>query len=253
MTIIMDRITVTAMASSGGPRGKSRGNNGGDRLLILLQLTNASFPTGAFTHSYGFESWIQDGSIASAGDAEVCSRDWLRFNIATCDAVAVVLSYRDAQHGNMVNLVEVDDQLDAIKLTRESRSASTMTGSALMTAGRDIFDLPQLAQFSEMARNGECRGHYAVAYGVLSSELGLSETEAVTTFLWSSFSGLVGVLQRLLPMKQSDAQRIIADAGSLIDQCAEIARTREIMSASFAALDTASMRHERLHTRLCIS
>jgi urease accessory protein len=230
-------------------------SNGGDRLLTLLQLTNAAFPTGAFTQSYGFETWIDDNSIATAADAEQQCRDWLRFNLATCDAVATALSHRCVLRGDFGGLPEIDRQLGALKLSRESRSASQMTGAALMAAGRDIFDMPQVATLADMVRNGEAEGHHAVVYGALSVGLGLTEAETVTSLLWSGLSSLVGVVQRLVPLRQSEAQRIIAGAHALIDRCAEIARMRELstMAASLAALDVASMRHERLHTRLCIS
>jgi urease accessory protein len=229
--------------------------NGGDRLLTLLQLTNAAFPTGAFTQSYGFETWIDDNSIATAADAEQQCRDWLRFNLTTCDAVAATLAHRCVLRGDFADLPEVDRQLGALKLSRESRSASRMTGAALIAAGRDIFDLPQIIQLAEMVRNGEAEGHHAVVYGTVGVGLGLTESETITSFLWSGLSSLVGVVQRLVPLGQADAQRIIAGANALIDRCAEIARMRDLrtMAASLAALDVASMRHERLHTRLCIS
>ena len=34
-----------------------------DRLLYLLQVVNSAFPTGAFNHSYGFETLIDSGEI----------------------------------------------------------------------------------------------------------------------------------------------------------------------------------------------
>jgi urease accessory protein len=229
--------------------------NGGDRLLTLLQLTNAAFPTGAFTHSYGFETWIEDRTIVTAADADRHCSDWLRFNLATCDAVAAALSHRWVLRDEFSGLVGIDRQLGALKLSRESRSASKMTGAALIAAGRDIFNPPQISRLAEMIRAGDCEGHHAVVYGTLSVGLGLNETETVTSFLWSGLSSLVGVVQRLVPLGQTEAQRIIAGAGPLIDRCADIARMRDLqsMSASLAALDVASMRHERLHTRLCIS
>lgn len=230
-------------------------NNGGDRLLALLQITNATFPTGAFTHSYGFETWIADGSIANAAQAEQSCLDWLRFNLATCDAAAAALAHRTTLLDDMAGIVAIDRQLDAIKLSRESRSASAMTGAALLAAGRDIFALLEIARLDRLVQAGKCAGHHAVVYGVLSVGLGLTEQETVTSFLWTGLSGLVGVVQRLLPLGQVEAQRIIAGAASLIDRCSEIARTRDLhtMATSLAALDVASMRHERLHTRLCIS
>ena len=40
-----------------------------ERLLYLLQVANASFPTGAFNHSYGFETWIDSGALDDAAPA----------------------------------------------------------------------------------------------------------------------------------------------------------------------------------------
>lgn len=230
-------------------------NNGGDRLLTLLQVTNAAFPTGAFTHSYGFETWLHDGTIANAADAEQRCVDWLRFNLATGDAAGVALAHRCCVFDDMQGIEAIDRQLGAIKLSRETRAASVMTGSALIASGRDIFELPEIGRLAAKIADGACEGHHAVVYAALAAGLGFSEKEAVTSFLWASFSSLVGVVQRLLPLGQTEAQRMVAKAAALVDHCSEIARTRELrqLSSSFATLDIASMRHERLQTRLCIS
>ncbi len=245
---------ITTMAKRRSQTPSSQ-DNGGDRLLTILQVTNSAFPTGAFTHSYGFETWVDNGVIGDAREAEIRCFDWLRFGVATGDAAAVALTYRSVVHGNMGALAEIDRQVGAIKLSRESRDASIMMGASLIAAGRDIFASPQIGALAAMVQNGECEGHHAVAYGALSAGLGFSEQQAVASFLWTALSGLVGVVQRLVPLGQAEAQRIIAGAGRLIDDCSEIARTRELdaISTSFAALDVASMRHERLSARLCIS
>jgi urease accessory protein len=248
----MWRGTTTIRGAVEPPRTNS---NGGDRLLALLQVTNAAFPTGTFTHSYGFETWLDKGVISNAAEAETRCRDWLRFNLATGDAAAAALAYRSTLMDDMAGIEEIDRQAGAIKLSRESRSASVMTGTALIAAGRDIFDLPQIVRLAAMIDTKECDGHHAVVYGVLATGLGFTEQETVTSFLWAGLSSLVGVIQRLTPLGQTEAQRIVANASSLVDKCSEIARTRDLrsLSSSFATLDVASMRHERLPTRLCIS
>ncbi|MGA0533016.1 urease accessory protein UreF [Hansschlegelia sp. KR7-227] len=251
-TAMAKRPTATdkSAASAFRPRG-----NGGDQLLALLQLTNASFPTGAFTHSCGFETWIFSGAVADAAEAERRCRDWLRFGLATCDAVAVAGSYRAALDGDVETLAALDAGLDALKLARETRAASVMTGKALLAAGRDIFELEGMRRYQAMMEDGRCAGHHAVVYGIAGAGLALGEAETVTSYLWSGFSNLVAVTQRLVPLGQVDAQRMIAAAGPLIDECAAIARARppERMCSTYAALDAAAMRHERLPTRLCIS
>lgn len=254
----MKRMAIMRTATTttrGAVQTNATNSNGGDRLLALLQVTNAAFPTGAFTHSYGFETWLHDGTILNAADAEQRCVDWLRFNLATGDAAAVALAYQCCVFNDMQGIEVIDRQVGAIKLSRETRSASIMTGAALVTSGKDIFDLPQIIRLGEKVAAGECEGHHAIVYGVLASGLGFSEKEAVTSFLWASFSSLVGVVQRLVPLGQTEAQRMVANAATLVERCSEIARTRELrhLSSSFVTLDIASMRHERLQTRLCIS
>ncbi|GLK66924.1 urease accessory protein UreF [Hansschlegelia plantiphila] len=251
MRLMAKRPTATDKARAAfRPQG-----NGGDQLLALLQLTNASFPTGAFTHSFGFETWIDAQVVADAAEAERRSRDWLRYAIATGDAVAVALSYRAALDGDVDALVALDAQVGALKLSRETRSASVMTGKALLAACRDIFELEGTRRFEAIVADGACEGHHAVLYGIAGAGLALGEAETVTSYLWSSIANLVAVTQRLVPLGQVDAQRIVKAAGPLIDECSAIARSRpaERMCSACAALDAAAMRHERLPTRLCIS
>lgn len=232
------------------PRG-----NGGDQLFTLLQLTNPSFPTGAFSHSFGFETWIYNGAVGDAREAEYRCRAWIRYGIATCDAVAVAQAYRAALNGDAERLASLDRSLGAMKLARETRDASIMTGKALLAACRDIFDLEGMRRYRVMMDGGSCDGHHAIIFGTAGAGLGLGEAETVSTYLWSSFSSLIAVAQRLVPFGQVDAQRIVTAVGPLLDECAIIARTRqpERMSSAYAALDAAAMRHERLPTRLCIS
>ena len=237
------------------PMSAGSGNNGGDQLLALLQVANASFPTGAFSHSYGFETWISEGIVSDAATAEGQCRDWLRFGIATADAVAVVAAFRDTLYNDMGGIVVLDHRIDALKLARETRSASTKTGAALIAACRDIFNIEQAGRLDGLVRSGTTPGHHAVVYGVAGAALGFTEHQTVASFLWTGFSNLVSVVARLVPLGQVEVQRIVAAGAPLVETCAEIARTRPIerMGSLLASLDTAAMRHERLPSRLCIS
>ena len=129
-----DQRTQASVSANFRPRG-----NGGDPLFALLQLTNASFPTGAFTHSFGFETWIHDRCRRRrARGRNVDAVLGCAIGIATCDAVAVCQAYRAALNGDAERLASLDRSLGALKLARETRDASIMTGKALLAACRDI-------------------------------------------------------------------------------------------------------------------
>lgn len=229
--------------------------NGQDPMLLLMQVTNAAFPTGSFTQSYGFENWLDEHRIRTAAEAAERLRLWLRHNLAKGDAVAVTQAFRHTLYGEEQHLMALNRLVGAVKFTREGREASEKSGQAWLAAFQDIFDLAPVIRLRERLSADGQLPHQAVVYGTGCAALGFSEDQAVETYLWTSFSNLAAVIARLLPIGQVELQRMIADALPQVRECTEIARTTppERMSASYSALDAAAMRHEVQTTRLCIS
>ena len=226
-----------------------------ERLLYLLQVANASFPTGAFNHSYGFETWIDAGALDDAARFECACRDWLRYGAQRTDGAAVAHACRHAAAGDLAALVGLDHIVGALKLSRESREASFKTGRALLGAYRDIFGAQPLASFAEAVREGRCEGHQAVVFGAAAAAQGIGTGDAVLAFLHAALSNLVSVGARLIPLGQIESQRIVRSAWPLLTAGAADACALELdaLGSATAGLDIASMRHERLHTRLCMS
>ena len=224
-------------------------------LLYLLQVANAAFPTGAFNHSYGLETWIDRDRIRDAETAEAACRDWLRWGVAPADGAAVAAAHRACLANDTALLAELDATVGALKLARELREASLKTGRALINATRDIFQGPRLLAYDAMVRDGRGLGHQCVAFGVAAADFEVSEDQAVLAYLHAGLMNVVGVAARLVPLGQVEAQRIVARAWPLLQGCTAIARARELRhyGSSTVALDVAAMRHERLTTRLCMS
>ena len=222
------------------------------RLLYLLQVANASFPTGAFNHSYGFETWIDSGALDDAASFESACRDWLRYGARRTDGAAVAHAHRLADAGDLDAMVGLDHIVGALKLSRESREASFKTGRALLGAYRDIFGAQPLASFAEAVREGRCEGHQAIVFGAAAQAQAIATGDAVLAFLHAALSNLVSVGARLIPLGQIESQRIVHDAWPLLTAGAEDACATELdaLGSATAGLDIASMRHERLHTRL---
>ncbi len=227
-----------------------------NRLLYLLQVATASFPTGAFNHSYGFETWFDSEAIKDAASFETAVRDWLIHAVGPLDGVAVAQAQRAAASGDCAVLVELDHIVGAMRLTRETREASVKTGQSLLTTLCAVFDAPMvLADFAAAVRGGRCDGHQAVGFGAAAGAFGLSTEEAVLAYLQSSFANLAAVAARLVPIGQVETQRIIRRAWPLLISSTEeaVRADQGSMSAITVALDIASMRHQDLHTRLCMS
>jgi urease accessory protein len=225
------------------------------QLLYLLQVANASFPTGAFNHSYGFETWIDSGAIDDAAAFDIACRDWLQYGVATADGAAVAHAHRFASQSDLAALIDLDLVVGALKLSREAREASHKTGRALMVALADIFAVSDLEAFATAIRDGRCEGHQAVIFGAAAQAHNVGERDAVLAFLQTTLSNLTGVGARLIPLGQVETQRIVKNAWPLLQSLAEEACAMEVdqLGTASAGLDVASMQHERLHTRLCMS
>jgi urease accessory protein len=226
-----------------------------DSLLVLLQVANAAFPTGAFNHSYGFETLIEQGYIKDGPTLSHHCRDWVRFAVAPADGAAVALAHRAQQAGDIAALASLDETVGALKLARETREASIKTGRALLSALTDIFETEGLVTLTRAVQQGHCEGHQATIFGAGAALLGVAEREAVLAFLQSSLSNIASVGARLIPLGQVETQRIVARARTLLHEALEVALTRSLhrLGGAAIAFDIGAMEHERLETRLCMS
>jgi len=224
-------------------------------LLYLLQVANGSFPIGSFSHSYGLETLIQDGRITNAEDLVDMAHLWLRYGVATSEGGAVGVAFRATRENDFTTLGDLDEVLTALKLTRETREASIKIGKAFLRTVSSTFGWEGVDRYRRGTAEGWCVGHYATAFGVAAAEAGVSATEAVLAFLHSSLYGVVGVAARIVPLGQLDAQRVLAGSWPQIVDCAEIALGLGLDDLSVLAtvMDIASMHHERLYSRLCMS
>lgn len=227
-------------------------------LLYLLQVASSSFPTGSFSHSGGFETLIQEGAIGDAESLESAVQQWVRYGLARADGAAVALAERVEVGGRddpEAALAELDESLTALKLARESREASLKMGDAFLRAAGDAFGGERLAAYGEAVRAGLCVGHYATAFGVAAADAGVSVPQAVLAFLFGSYSNVVAVAARLIPLGQLDTHRILARSRPHLVRCARVSLDTKLadLGAATVCLDLAAMRHERLYSRLCIS
>lgn len=225
------------------------------KLLFLLQLSDSFFPTGAFTQSYGLETYIQSGMIMDKNTLFQFLQTYLLESIATSDGPAVLHAYRAAADGDWPGIMEVDAILTAQKFARESREASINTGKRMLRAVLRLFPDQSLEQFHELVRQEKTSGHHAVVYGLMARVLGLGEKETALAFAYTSAAGLVNNAVRLIPLGQNDGQWVLLSLGDVIRQA--VAKSCTVSPAELGvtapALEIRAMQHERLYSRLFMS
>jgi urease accessory protein len=226
-----------------------------DALQALCQLTSGSFPTGAFSHSYGLETFVQEGRVR---DVQTFG-DWLAVHLthaaAPTDGAAVALVNRAVTAGDWDAVTRIDALLTALKLAPEIRTASVTTGRAALRAAREIFPGPPVESYARLLERQDALGNLAGVFGCVTASLKIAPPASTLAFLWSAASSLTSVATRLVPLGAVAAQRCLRELGGCIRDAATAADAlgEHELHASAVAQDIAALRHARLYSRLCIS
>ena len=224
----------------------------GKPLLTLLQLTDSFFPTGAFAHSFGLETYVQLELVNDPEAFEMFLRSTLHHGFRNSDVVAIGLTYKAT---GIEQIIDLDARLTAMKIARESREGSIKIGKQFLRNTAILERNEMLDEYTERVRSGRCAGHHAIAYGLVGSTAKIDLFSAVLGYLHAHIVGQVSAAVRLIPLKPTDGQRIIqAIRPELIDiaRYAEEA-SMDDLSGFTPGLDIRGMQHERLYSRLFIS
>jgi urease accessory protein len=218
-------------------------------LYRLMAWLSPAYPVGSFSYSSGIEWAVEAGDATDP--ASLCR--WLVCMVEEggifCDAVLLVHAHRAAAAGDECALRAVAELAAALAPSKERHLETTAQGRAFIETTRAAWPCPALDRLAA-AWNGPVA--YPVAVGVAAAGHGIPLAVALPAYLQALVANLVSAAIRLVPLGQTDGQRLLASLEPVI--AAAIGRAlatplEEIGGAAFRA-DLASMHHETQHTRL---
>lgn len=223
-----------------------------ESLLALLQFTDSFFPTGAFAHSFGLETYVQDGRVHDHETLESFLRATLHHGMRTGDALAVALTYKATE---IEQIVYLDQRLTAMKISRELREGSVKIGKQFLRSAATLAKSEMLDEYLKRIQSRKCAGHHAIGYGLIASAAKIDLHSTLLGYLHTHVVSQVSAAVRLIPLKPTDGQRVIQHLRSDLLEVAEFAQTADMegLGGFTPGLDIQSMRHERLYSRLFIS
>lgn len=204
---------------------------GDSSLLTLMAWLSPAYPVGTFAYSHGLERAIHDGQVRDAAGLADWIADLLEHGAGRTDALLLAAAWRGEA---------VADLAAALAPSAERLLETEAQGTAF-------------AATTAAAWGGlETPVPYPVAVGRAAGERGLPLEVTLAAFLQAFVSTLVSAGIRLVPIGQTEGQRIIA---ALAPHCLSLARTAaggalEDIGGCAILSDIASMRHETLTTRL---
>jgi urease accessory protein len=220
-------------------------------LLEGLRFIDTFFPSGGYAFSSGLEAAVQAGAVKDSDQLTRYVEDFLRGGMSRREALAAKLANRAGETGELQTAVNVDRELDATKLGRESRLASRQMGRQVMKVAADqLRGKAVLREFRDAVEADRTPGHLAVSFGLTLGACGWNGEATAAAFLYQTAVGFVSAAMRLSPIGQREGQRVLGEWLPVIDRISREVSTREPMSSWSPIQDIYAMRHGRLEWRL---
>ena len=216
-------------------------------LYRLLAWLSPGYPVGAFAYSHGLEWAVETGTVTDRAGLERWLRDLLAHGGAWSDAVLFARSHDAASAGDGAALAEINDLAVALCPTSERRLETTAQGNAFLLATRASW--PWDGDDADVIP-GDCAYPVAVAWAAAGH--GVPLAPALHAYVHAVAANLISAGVRLIPLGQTDGQRVLAALEPDVAAVAEAAGAAGLGDVGGCAFlsDVAAMRHETQYTRL---
>lgn len=224
--------------------------------FLLLQINDALFPIGGYSHSYGLETYIQNGMVHDIKTASDYIKKRLRYNLSYTELLAIRLAFEAAREENLDALNELEEIMEASRVPMELREAAKKLGNRFVKTLTHM----QVPYQSEIflnytkEREGKITCH-PCAYGVFCVSVGISEEDALMNYLYAQTSAMVTNCVKSIPLSQSDGQKMLLSMYSTFQEVLDIVQNagKEMFGLSAPGFDLRSIQHERLYSRIYMS
>ncbi|CRF49198.1 Urease accessory protein UreF [Helicobacter heilmannii] len=227
--------------------------------FLLLQINDAVFPIGSYTHSFGLETYIQHKEVKDKESALT----YLQANLGTqflySDLLSLKLSYQHATQGlesqdpHLGHILDIEERVCLATPPLELRSANQKLGNRFLKTILQL-DLPFVRFFRAYAKATTTPTH-ATSYGVFCACMGIGLDTALKHYLYAQSSNMVINCVKTIPLAQNDGQRILLALqetfSNLLDTLENL--DERYLCAASIQNDIKAMQHEHLYSRLYMS
>lgn len=228
-------------------------------LASLLVVADGAFPSGAFAHSFGLETAIDEGRVANEADLGTWLHSYLVDGLARCDGAALLLAL-----ANTASFDELDRTLAVMTFSLTTRTANRRIAlalcDALVTLGFDDRGATDgdgaVAVYARAIERDLAFGHPALVYALAFRTLRVAPRDAFVAYATTTTGALASVAARAVPLGQRAALRVRWSLRAAIVASYDRARTiagPEALHAQAYAGEIDAMRQGRLAGRMFAS
>lgn len=217
-------------------------------LYRLTSWLSPAFPVGGYAYSHGLEYAVEAGLVAGAPSLGEWLRGILLHGGCQVDAVLFRDAWETGRDRDRQRLRELAEIAAAFRGTRELALESGAQGEAFLEAVEKAWEPDARTRLADAGTPLP----YCVAVGSVCGAHGIPLEPALQTYIQAFTANLVSAGVRLIPLGQSDGQRVLARLEPVVLDAAKraLATALEDAGTTTPMVDWSSMMHETQHTRL---
>lgn len=228
-----------------------------EKQFYLLQVNDALFPIGGYSHSQGLETYIQRGIVKDVDTAREYISNKIKWNFAYTELLAAKLAYEASKENNLQELLNLEEILEASRIPMEQREAAKKMGSRFAkTIEKMNLPISQNSIFREYldARKGKAVNHCCI-YGAFCAEMQISLKDALAHYLYAQTSAIVTNCVKTIPLSQTSGQQLLSGCFSEFDAILSdvLDKNKDDLCLSAPGFDIRGIQHEKLYSRLYMS
>lgn len=216
----------------------------------LQQLISPALPIGSFTYSQGMEwaheyGWMEGSEGVQQWIASVMNEGMRYF-----DLPLLIRLYMAYQENDKANFIYYSQLSIAGRETKELRLEEQQRARALLAVLEKLPGTAEWKNFSVLREN--LLQSQIAGFSVACCAWNISLDDALRGYLWAWLENMITVAVKLIPLGQSDGQKIIFLLSSEINVLCEQAKliSDDELGASNPALAIASSQHETQYCRI---
>ncbi|WRD81800.1 urease accessory protein UreF [Helicobacter pylori] len=237
------------------PKTDNHADSHVDNEFLILQVNDAVFPIGSYTHSFGLETYIQQKKVTNKESA----LEYLKANLSSqflyTEMLSLKLTYESTLQQDLKKILGVEEIITLSTSPMELRLANQKLGNRFIKTLQAMNELDMGEFFFNAYAQKTKDPTHATSYGVFAASLGIELKKALRHYLYAQTSNMVINCVKSVPLSQNDGQKILLSLQSPFNQLIE--KTLELDESHLCAAsvqnDIKAMQHESLYSRLYMS
>lgn len=213
-------------------------------LLRLLQLSSPSLPIGAYAYSQGVEAAVHNKIVID----EESALDWLETilvnGLSRNDLALIVHAYQGWSEYKLDEIKSLSQLSLAIRETAELKQEDIHLAKALLRLS-DPLNVPYPQELKNTAS-------YSIVYAQFAQFWTVPLHDALIAFAWSWVENQIAAMIKLVPLGQTQGQKLLLAMDERILEAVERAKTIPVnqIGSSLPNLAILSSQHETQYSRL---